>query len=344
MRNRKNLDLLISLLPGLLLCGVIAMMATVLGGFSVLQSHGLSVLTLAIILGMVFGNTAAVRRQTSLVAGMAMAKSTLLRLGIVLYGFRLTFQDVAAVGVRGVLCDVLVLCSTFVLVLWVGVKLFRLDRTTAILIGAGSSICGAAAVMATDGVIKGKAEQVSVAISSVVIFGSVAMFLYPLLFQLNQNWHWIGTNANAFGIYLGSTVHEVGQVVAAGRSINTDVANIAVITKMVRVMMLAPFLMLLPSCLPSQSTPRSGIVVPWFALAFMAMTLLNSLQILPAWLVSALINVDTVVLAMAMAALGLTTQTTALRQAGFKPMMLALIAMMWLVLGGAMINRLAFWL
>lgn len=344
MRTSKNHDLLTRLAPGLTLCGVIALAASALGGMPVLQSHGLSVLTLAIILGMMAGNSATIRNNASVHAGIGIAKSDLLRLGVVLYGFRLTFQDVAAVGMRGVMCDLLVLCSTFLLVFWVGVKWCRMDRNTVVLIGAGSSICGAAAVMATDGVVKGKAEQVSVAISSVVIFGSIAMFLYPLLFQLNQNWHWISADANAFGIYLGSTVHEVGQVVAAGRSINTDVANVAVITKMVRVMMLAPFLMLLPACLPSQSAKRSAIVIPWFALAFMAMTLLNSLQILPPWLVTWLINVDTVLLAMAMAALGLTTQATALRTAGIKPILLALVAMIWLVLGGALINRLAFWL
>ena len=232
--------------PGLILCGLIALIASYLGGFKIFQDHGFSVLTVAIILGMVLGNTWYKHVESSVEAGVILSKQNLLRYGIVLYGFRLTIQDIAGVGLPGIASDILVLCTTFALALFIGIKIFKLNRNSVILIGAGSSICGAAAVMAADGVVDAKADQVSVAVSTVVVFGSVAIFLYPCLYQLNLNWSLISTGSNAFGIYAGSTIHEVAQVVAAGRSINADVANAAVITKMVRVMMLAPFLLMLP--------------------------------------------------------------------------------------------------
>ena len=135
----------------------------------------------------------------------------------------------------------------------------------------------------------------------------------------------------AFGIYVGATVHEVAQVAAAAYSVSADVANTAVITKMVRVMMLAPFLLMLSAYLShsqsrqtagasgGQSLQRGRIIIPWFALGFMAVTGVNSLAIVPPVIVSGAIEIDTVLLAMAMAALGLTTHVSAIRRAGVMP-------------------------
>ena len=158
---------------------------------------------------------------------------------------RLTFQDVASVGIAGVLIDSIVLSSTFLLSWWAGTRLFGLDRKTAMLIGAGSSICGAAAVMAAEPVVSGRAEQITVAVSTVVVFGTLAIFVYPALYHLNAHHPVVAMSPAAYGLFTGSTVHEVAQVVAAGRAISESAANTAVITKMVRVMMLAPFLVIL---------------------------------------------------------------------------------------------------
>ena len=343
-----------ALIPGLLLSGLIALIASYLGDIHALQSHGLSALTIAIILGMVIGNTWYQPREAIFNAGVTLSKHNLLRLGIILYGFRLTLQDIQGVGVAGIASDLLVLCTTFALALFIGIKLLKLSRDSVVLIGAGSSICGAAAIMASDGVVDAKAEDVSVAVSTVVVFGSIAIFLYPYLYQLNDAWNLLANDGNSFGIYAGSTIHEVAQVVAAGRSISPQVADTAVITKMVRVMMLAPFLLLLPILLerltPSKAalnngvTKKSKVTIPWFAFLFIATALVNSMHILPAALVHVLVQIDTILLAMAMAALGLTTHLSAVRKAGAKPLLLALILFGWLIIGGALINQLVFWL
>jgi len=302
-----------------------------------------------IALGIIAGNTLFPRIASRTAAGVDFSKSTLLRTGIVLFGFRITFQQIAEVGWTGVVIDALMVALTFLIAVQLGTRVFRLDRQTSMLIGAGSAICGAAAVMATEPIVRGQAHKVSVAVATVVIFGTLAMFIYPPLYV-----H-LGLSQHAFGVFAGSTIHEVAQVIAAGRSVSDEVAGIAVIEKMLRVMMLAPFLLLLSA---SQSTrPSAGhaaghaaghdadhgtnarSLVPWFALLFIAASALNSLQLLPAGLVGWLNQFDTLLLAMAMAALGLRTHAGAIRQAGVKPLLLAATLFVFLAVGGYAINR-----
>jgi uncharacterized integral membrane protein (TIGR00698 family) len=339
------------LLPGLCLSAALAAAAMALGRFDWLAAHGLSALTLAIVLGMLVGNTVYPHFAAASGPGVQVSKQQLLRLGIVLYGLRLTTQDMGQMGWTGVVVDALVLCSTFGLACWIGVRWLGLERESAMLIGAGSSICGAAAVLATEPVVKARAEQVTVAVATVVVFGTLSIFLYPALFQLNQAWGVIPGGAKGFGQYAGSTIHEVAQVVAAARSIGPEAADAAVIAKMVRVMMLAPFLLLLSGWMARATGGRAAkgaggavvgkgkITVPWFALGFLAVVLLNSQQWLPAPLVHLVIEIDTGLLAMAMAALGLSTHFGAIRKAGAKPLLLALILFGWLLAGGALINH-----
>lgn len=329
-------------LPGLLLTAAIAALALWLGTVPWLQAHGISALTLAIVIGIAVGNTAYPALAPRVAAGVGISKATVLRAGIVLYGLRLTVQDIGQVGAAGVLIDALVLCSTFALAWWLGTRVLGLERNTALLIGAGSSICGAAAVMAAEPVVKGRAEQVAIAVATVVMFGTLAMFLYPLLYRWGVHAGWMPLDDTGYGVFTGSTVHEVAQVVAAGRAVSQPAADAAVIAKMVRVMMLAPFLVGLSALLARGGNrgtgQRSAIAVPWFAFGFIAMVGFNSLQLLPAGLVATLVELDTALLAMAMAALGLTTHASALRQAGPRPMLLAALLAAWLVGGGLLIN------
>ena len=327
------------LLPGMALSAAITGLALWSGAIPAVAGAGLSALTLAILLGMLVGNTFFPRIQTPCDAGVRFAKHHLLRLGIILYGFRLTFTQIADVGVSGVLIDILPLSSTFTLACVLGQRCFKLDRETSWLIGAGSSICGAAAVLASEPVVKAEAGKVTVAVATVVIFGTLAIFIYPALWPLMAHWF----TPETFGIYTGSTVHEVAQVVAAGHAISPEAENSAVITKMLRVMMLAPFLLLLAARVrqlaPAQAnSARSKITVPWFALIFIVVAVFNTFHVLPDAIVRILVTLDTILLAMAMAALGLTTHISALKKAGIRPLLMALCLFAWLIVGGGIIN------
>jgi uncharacterized integral membrane protein (TIGR00698 family) len=331
---------------GLALTGALAGLGMSVAQLYAMQRLGLSGLTVTIALGIIAGNTFFPHIASRTAAGVDFSRSTLLRTGIVLFGFRITFQQIAAVGWTGVVIDALMVTLTFLIAVQLGTRVFRLDRQTSMLVGAGSAICGAAAVMATEPIVRGQAHKVSVAVATVVIFGTLAMFIYPPLYA------YLGLSQHAFGIFAGSTIHEVAQVIAAGNSVSDEVAGIAVIEKMLRVMMLAPFLLLLSASQAvrqSASHPaghgadhaRSGthVLVPWFALLFIAASALNSLQLLPAAAVGWLLQFDTLLLAMAMAALGLRTHGGAIRQAGVKPLLLAATLFVFLAVGGYAINR-----
>jgi uncharacterized integral membrane protein (TIGR00698 family) len=195
--------------------------------------------------------------------------------------------------------------------------------------------------------VRGRAEEVSIAVATVVAFGTLAIFIYPALYQLNERLHWISLSPFAYGIFTGSTVHEVAQVVAAGKAVAETAANTAVITKLVRVMMLAPFLVLLSAYLSRHSeegTAPAGSpypwrgVIPWFALGFIAVAGINSMAVLPHAVVSTATDADTLILATAMAALGVSTQVSAIRAAGIKPLGLAALLFGWLIFGGFAIN------
>lgn len=328
--------------PGLGLAFALALGAILAADLPWFSHLGLSALTLAIVGGMVIGNTLYPRLANRSHAGVTFAKGEILRLGIILFGFKLTFQDIAAVGLGGILIDACVLTSTFLLAYWLGRCKLGLDEQSVILIGAGSSICGAAAILATEPVIKAQAEKVAVAVATVVVFGTLAMFLYPLLYSMI---HALGVSEFAYGVFTGSTAHEVAQAVAAGRAVSEQAANGAVITKMIRVMMLAPFLVILSAWLNRRHAKDEGsnsgkrpITIPWFALGFLAMAGFNSLNWLPHAWVAGLIALDNLLLAMAMGALGLTTHVSAIRKAGNKPMVLATALFVWLLIGGTLIN------
>lgn len=326
-------------LPGLLLVFVIAGASAALATQSRVVGLGLSALTLAIVLGMVIGNTGYTRVQPICAPGVDFAKQRLLRAGIVLFGMRITFQDIGAVGWSGALVDAVMLTSTFMLALLVGRRWWGMDARSVLLIGAGSSICGAAAVLATEPVVKAGSENVAVAVATVVVFGTLAMFGYPLLHTLMQDWH---LSDAAYGLYVGSTVHEVAQVVVAGSAVSEAAAAHAVIAKMIRVMMLAPFLLLLSAFLTRGGAAGGArkITVPWFALGFIAVAGLHSLQWLPSSWGATLVALDNLLLAMAMAALGLSTHVGAIRRAGVRPLLLALVLFCWLIVGGALVNGL----
>jgi uncharacterized integral membrane protein (TIGR00698 family) len=342
------------LLPGLALAGTLAWAAIEMGRSGRFQALGISALTVAIVLGIVVGNTVYARIAVQAGVGVTFSKQQLLRLGIILYGLRLTFQDIGQVGIAGVLIDAAMVSSTFALAWFLGTRVCGLDRETAMLIGAGSAICGAAAVMAAGPVVRGRAEQVSVAVSTVVVFGTLAIFMYPLMYRLNLQHQFIRLSPGTYGMFAGSTIHEVAQVLAAGNAIGADAANTAVIAKMVRVMMLAPFLVMLSAYLMRQrsaltaralnaqsaSSIKSGrILIPWFALGFVAVAGLNSSGLLPNSVIRTLIDIDTVILAMAMAALGLSTHLSAIRDAGMRPLALAALLFAWLIAGGMWINQ-----
>ncbi len=315
-----------------------------LAALPALARNGVSPLTLAIVLGMALGNTVAAPYLLRIGEGIAFSKGRLLRLGIVLYGFKITWTQLAFAGWPALFADVGVVCGTFALALWLGRRL-DIDRDTAVLVGAGSAICGAAAVLAAQPVLKAKEADVGVAVATVVVFGTLAMFVYPLLAALLLPSVADADACFGWGIYTGASVHEVAQVAAAGAAVNPQVADVAVITKMIRVLLLAPFLLALPWLMRrfggGTAAQGGALALPWFALGFLGAVAANSLLPLPPTVRHALLTTDTFLLTAAMFALGLGTHWQSIRQAGVRPLLLAGMLALWLLLGGGTLSYLA---
>ncbi|HEX4583926.1 MAG TPA: YeiH family protein [Burkholderiaceae bacterium] len=330
---------------GIALAGAVAAAAIAAAHLTWAHRLGLSALTLAIIFGIIAGNTFFPAIAPGTAAGVDFSRNTLLRAGVILYGFRITFGQLAEVGWAGAAIDVLMVALTYTIAVQLGTRVFKLDRETSLLIGTGSAICGAAAVLAAEPVVHAQPHKVSVAVATVVVFGTLGMFLYPLVYPL------LGLSPHAYGIFAGSTIHEVAQVIAAGRAVSDAAAAPAVIEKMMRVMMLAPFLFLLSRAHQHRDNghaasgaggvvDRGRVTVPWFAVLFIVACAVNSVGVLPAGVVKYLVDADTLLLAMAMAALGLRTHAGAIRQAGARPLMLAGALFAFLTVGGYGVNRL----
>ena len=185
--------------------------------------------------------------------------------------------------------------------------------------------------------IKAKPYKTAVSVSTVVIFGTISMFLYPFLYRNG----FCALTPDQMGIYTGATLHEVAHVVGAGDAMGNGISDSAIIVKMIRVMMLVPVL-LITTYLVARARKRQvqkgqkfqKIAVPWFAIGFMGVIAFNSFDLLPAQLVAGINTLDTFLLTMAMTALGTETSIDKFRKAGAKPFVLALLLYVWLVVGG----------
>ena len=333
-RAHQNLDFL----NGLWLAASVAMAAMWIAEIPWMPT--LSPMLLALLIGATYGNTLKGRMPGEWAEGVHYATRQVLRTAIALYGFRLTISDIAAIGWGGIALDAFVVFSTIGFGMLVGTKLLKMDPETTAMCSAGAGICGAAAVLATTPIVHGGHARTAVAVAGVVVFGTSAMLLYPLLWSCG----WLGFGEHEFGVYLGATVHEVAHVVAASAAIGPHASDAAVTAKMGRVMSLAPVL-LLGAALWSRFYRRgdaghvaqkASVPMLWFPIMFVGTMLLNSAALLPAKLVASINAVDAFLLCVAMAALGIETTWERIRRVGSKPFLLSGILAVWLVLGGGL--------
>jgi uncharacterized integral membrane protein (TIGR00698 family) len=334
-------------LPGLLFTSIFALASMYLASLPFFQSLSISALIISIVLGIVYGNVLHHKMSPALQAGITYSLKKVLRIAIVLLGFRITYQQIYAVGPTGIFADAVMMITTFLLAMWLGIKMFKIDRDTSILVGSGSSICGASAVLATEGVLASETHKAALAVATVTIFGTISMFLYPIMYKAG---FFPGLDDNLFGVYVGASVHEVAQVVAAGFGISTEAGETATIVKLTRVMMLAPLLIVLSIVLSKLSAKATGlktkasfssIPIPWFVFVFILISGFNSLDLIGASAVAAVNEFDTFLLAIAMTALGIETNLSKIKNAGLKPIYLATILFAWLMVGGYFVTLLA---
>lgn len=332
-----------SMLHGILLIALFSCAAFYIGDMAPVRALSLSPMIVGIVLGMIYANSLRNHLPDTWVPGIQFCAKRILRLGIILYGFRLTVQNITDVGLAAVVIDAIIVTGTL-FIGWIVGRLLHVDRSVTLLTAAGSAICGAAAVLGVESAIRTKPYKTAVAVSTVVIFGTLSMFLYPALYR----WGIVHPDPHTMGVYTGSTVHEVAHVVGAGNAMGRMVSDTAIIVKMIRVMMLVPVLLGIAYIVarrpfadgaeaPERTAKRKAVTIPWFAVGFLLVIAFNSLSLLPISVVDSLNTIDTFLLTMAMTALGVETNADKFRQAGFKPFILAAVLYVWLVVGGYML-------
>ena len=332
-------------LHGILLIALFSFAAFYIAGFPIVKRLSFSPLIVGIVLGMLYANSLRNKLPETWVPGIKFCTKQL-------YGFRLTLTEVAAVGIPAVAVDLVIVTVTIFGGVLLG-RLLKIDRDTALMTSTGSAICGAAAVLGAEPVVKCEGYKTAIAVSTVVIFGTLSMFLYPLMYRMGLL---DGLTDTGMAVYTGSTLHEVAHVAGAGNAMDpTDalgIAGTATITKMIRVMMLAPVLVVMGFVLGRRKSSgacreKSKIAVPWFAFGFIGIICLNSLlqylfgaeSVREIPLNGAIEYADTFLLTMAMTALGTETSIDKFRQAGAKPFVLAGLLYVWLVAGGYFVTK-----
>jgi uncharacterized integral membrane protein (TIGR00698 family) len=314
-----------AVLPGLLMASTVAASAYWLRELPGLSAF--SPLILAILIGTAFHNVVGTPAVAK--AGVAFSMRRLLRCGIILLGFQLTVSQIVEVGHRGFLIIATTLAATFVFTIWMG-RVLGVERKLTQLIAAGTSICGASAVIATNTVTNGDDEDVAYAVACVTIFGSIAMFAYPLLPTL------LHLDPHAFGLWSGASIHEIAQVVAAAFQDGKTAGEFGTIAKLSRVMLLAPVVIVLgwvasrraPGDVSASAASRPPM--PWFVLGFIAVAGLNSVVSIPAADRAWIATVTTFLLSVALAAMGLETDIRKLAARGIRPALLGALAFLFI--------------
>ena len=284
----------VSMLHGILLIALFACAAFYIGEAQILKDISFSPMIIGIILGMLYANSFAQPSSRDLGAGYSVLFKKVLRLGIILYGFRLTFQDIVNVGVAGIVVDVIIVVVTILGGIWIG-RLLKMDRDTALLTSVGSGICGAAAVLGAESTIPHRPTRLlwqwlpwlsSEPSQCSSILSHIAPAGLTLLLR-----RWVSILVPLFMRWLIA--------VRAGNTMGTEISNVSIIVKMIRVMMLVPVLLILGvwaarrNAKDGATAEKGKVNIPWFAVGFLAVMGFNSLNLLPHIFVDAINYVDT---------------------------------------------------
>lgn len=317
-------------------------------GFSGLFSYIMMVIVAGILVRNIF-NVPAI-----FTPGISFCLKKLLRLGIILMGIRLSIFTVAEIGVWGIPIVVVCVLTGLVVTIYFG-RFLKLPVRLATLIGVGTSICGASAIVATAPGIKAKDEEVTYAVAVITVFGIVALIAYPFLS------HWLfGGDVAMVGLFTGTAIHETAQVAASGliydqtfgTTSNPTVADIAMITKMVRntlMVIVIPVMTLIYARRtgevrdPSERGYKKALkLFPLFVLGFLFMAILRSIgdagiqnggSAMGFWneeqwggITKGIKQWSGYTLAMAMAGVGLGTSFRSMKGLGIKPFYVGLFA------------------
>ena len=312
------------LAPGLAFCFAVAALAIL-----VRRATGLAALNPVVVaLAIGIGWRAAMGPTPALKAGVAYAVRPVLRAAIVLLGLQVTLGMLWALGLGALALALVVVAATLPFTIWLG-ALLGVDRALAQLIGTGTAICGASAIVAANQVARGRDEDVAYALAVITLCGTAALLVFPALAGP------LGLTAQEYGLWSGAAIHEVVQAVGAAAAGGPEAAQTGTVMKLARVFLLAPTVLALGWWVARQAGGTAGEVkapVPWFAFGFLGLVLLGSTGLVPAEAVDLSRFLVPLMLAASVAALGFSTDLRALKARGVAPLMLGVASTLFITI------------
>jgi uncharacterized integral membrane protein (TIGR00698 family) len=297
-------------LPGIVVATILALAAAwIAGGLGdpLARNPVLVAMLFGLLLGSIFGCPAL------LLPGLNFTKRYLLRLGVMLLGFRITVSLLGDLGMMPITIAAIELIIVVLVVRWVAVRVFKLDRDLALLVAVGASVCGAAAILSVASQRRSREQHAGLAIALITIGGTIALLLYPIGFLAG----WIpGLDDRGFGIMVGSSIFELAQVYGASYAVSEGALNTATLVKLSKVVMLIPLLIVMgliqSRACGSDAAERRCIPIPWFVVGFVCVLLFNSAYTVHPEVRKAILDSNQFLFLMVMIALGLTTPLTRL--------------------------------
>jgi uncharacterized integral membrane protein (TIGR00698 family) len=341
-----------AVLPGLALALAVAAIATVVGQRVPLVGSAVPGAVLGAVIAVV------IKPGERLAPGLRYAGSFVLQCSVVLLGTQLSIAEAARVGLASlpVMLGTLAVCLGAA---WLYGRLLGVPRDLRTLIGVGTGICGGSAIAAVSPVIEAASTDVAYAISTIFLFNIAAVLVFPLI------GHAIGLSQQSFGLFAGTAVNDTSSVVATAATYGSAAASHAVVVKLVRTLMIIPICLGLAALTARghRSAPEPGVIadgrvpvadgrvpvaavvsarmspgrvvrlVPWFLIGFVVAAALNSGGVIPAGAHGPLQHLSVFLVAVALSAIGLSTDVAALRKAGPKPLLLG--ALLWITVAAA---------
>ncbi len=303
------------IMPGFVLCLVVGMAATFVS-----EHYGGPTILYALLMGMSLNYLSLEGRC---VAGIQFSAKTVLRFGIGLLGARITLEQLLSLGFTPIAIVLAGVPATILFGYLCG-RWLKLGQSQSILSGASVGICGASAALAVSAVLpqdKASEKNLIFTVIGVTALSTVAMIAYPLIVSL------LGLNESESGIFLGATIHDVAQVVGAGYMMSDNVGDVATFTKLLRVAMLVPVVVIISLVVARKSaaTERRGsgaLPLPGFLIAFILIVSVNSAGWVPAPVAESMIDLSRWCLIIAMVGLGMKASFKELAAMGWRPMAL----------------------
>jgi uncharacterized integral membrane protein (TIGR00698 family) len=323
-------------LQGICLTAVLAFVARGLSALPYISIMGAMVIS--ILLGITWRGLMGKTQEANI--GISFSSKVLLRIGIILIGLRLNLSDIAAVGWKVLLINTFLITFTLVVITQLG-KWFKVDQHLSVLTAVGTAVCGAAAIVAVAPLIRSKKEHTAIAVATIAIMGTIGTIIYTMLYPI------LPIDSYFYGVWAGSTLHELAHVLAAAQVGGEESSEIGIIVKLGRVAMLIPIALILGYLYGNEgkNENKTGkwkkLPIPWFIVGFLVMSLINTLGLVSEGMIQSTLLVSVFLLSMAMAGLGLSVDIKSMKKFGGKTLLICLIGSVALSLLGPLLLKLS---